>query len=352
MTAHLETPPSINAKKRSWLMPAFLILAGVGLFCYFKYFSAVVPASLPNDGMIKIPTGSTKEQVLNQLNKEGLVSDANAVSFWMERLDYKARAGRFKLKSGMSAYALVRHLRNGEQSAVKIVLNNEKSPAIVAGKVGKIIEADSLALLNAFNDPVLLDSLGLKPETLMSIFIPDTYESFWNTSAKGFLNKMLKEHKRFWNAQRLDKAKSLHLSPEQVYTMASIVEGESNFADEQPRVAGAYLNRLERGMKLQADPTVQFALMQVEKTNQFRRLFNKDYQVAHPYNTYQITGLPPGPIGMASQNSLDAVLNREVHNYVFFVAKPDGSNRHNFAETYEAHLVNVKTFQNYLANRK
>lgn len=339
----------MNYKK---LLLPLLILGGIGGFGYVKYFSPNVASHLPDDGILKVPTGATAEQVISLLKEKNMVKDENSLRFWVEQLDYKGRGGRFKIQPNWSSFALIRHLRSGEQAAVRVTLNNEKSPSHVAAKVGKLLEADSLALMTAFNDKILLDSLGLKTETLMSIFIPNTYEFYWNTSSKGFVEKMLKEHKKFWNETRLNKARTLKLNPSEVYTMASIVEGETNISDERPKVAGTYLNRLAQGMKLQADPTVQFGLMQLEKTTQFRRLYNKDYQIPHLYNTYIITGLPPGPIGMASVASLEAVLNREQHNYVFFCAKPDNSGRHNFAENYETHLVNVKLYQQWLKEQQ
>lgn len=340
---------TMNFKK---LLLSLLIVASLAGFAYFKYFTPNVQAHLPDDGIVKVPTGANIEQVISLLLEKKIVKDEASLRFWVERLDYKGRGGRFKIQPNWSSYALVKHLRSGEQAAVRVILNNEKSPTHVAAKVGKLLEADSTMLISAFHDKALLDSLGLKPETLMSIFIPNTYEFYWNTTGKGFVEKMLKEHKRFWNETRLNKARTLNLSPAEVYTMASIVEGETNSSDERPKVAGVYLNRLAQGMKLQADPTVQFGLMQLEKTTQFRRLYNKDYQTAHPYNTYLITGMPPGPIGMASVASLEAVLNREPHNYVFFCAKPDDSGRHTFAETYEAHLINVKLYQQWLKEHK
>ena len=231
-------------------------------------------------------------------------------------------------------------------------MNNEKTPQQIAAKVAKVLESDSLTFLNGFNDEALLDSLGMKKQTLMCYFIPNTYEMYWNTDAKKLLERMSKEFKKYWNEARTEKAKAMNMTPEQAMTMASIVEGESNKADERPRVAGAYINRLVMGMRLQADPTVQYALMDIEKTNMFRRLKYSDYLTPHPYNTYVNDGLPPGPVCMPSPSSIEAVLNPEKHNYVFFCAKPDLSGYHNFAETYEQHNVNVKLYQDWLRTQK
>jgi UPF0755 protein len=234
---------------------------------------------------------------------------------------------------------------------VKVVLNNERTPNQVASKIAKVLETDSASFAHAFADETLLAEIGIPKAQLMCLFLPNTYELFWNTEPKKFLERMAKEYKRFWNTERLAKAQTQGLSPEQVITMAAIVDGESSVKSEQPKVAAAYLNRLKQNMKLQADPTVQYALMEIEKTPSFRRLLNKDYLVPHPYNTYMNEGLPPGPICMPSPSSIEAVLNPEQHDYIYFVAKPDNSGLHNYAVTYEQHLVNVRIYQDWLNKR-
>jgi UPF0755 protein len=329
-----------------------LILGIAALVGAWFVFKSNTPNDLPDDGFLKIPTGYGEEQTANLLAEKGFISNKGSFEWWATRMDFKPRAGRYKIESGWSNMQLIRHLRSGNQVPVKVVLNNEKTVAQVAAKVGKVLEADSAALMQTFSNAVLLDSLGFNPNNLMTLFIPNTYEYNWNTSPRAFLERLLKEHKRFWNNKRLEQAAALHLSPAEVYTMASIVEGETNKIDERRKVAGAYLNRLKTNMRLQADPTVQFAIMQREGTSTFRRLYNVDYQTPHPYNTYLKEGLPPGPIGMASIPSIEGVLQPEPHNYVYFCAKPDNSGYHNFAETYEAHLVNVKIYQNWLASIK
>ena len=170
----------------------------------------------------------------------------------------------------------------------------------------------------------------------------------WNTEPRKFVERMGTEYKKFWNPERTAKAKAQGMTPEEVVTMASIVEGETKYDDEKPRVAGAYINRLKRNIRLQADPTTQFALMEIENTRSFRRLLYRDYATPHPYNTYVIDGLPPGPICMPSPTSIEAVLKPEQHNYIYFCAKPDNTGYHNFAETLEQHNVNVKIYQNSL----
>lgn len=334
------------------ILPLLLIVGLGGGYYYYTTNRAIVPDNL-SDEYIRIPTGATMEELEILLESNNYVNDIEAFKSRAESENFKMpRSGRYKIKAGWSAKELVRHLAKGGQEGVKVVLNNEKTPQQVAGKIAKVFEFDSTTYAKAFEDQALLDSLGLKKETLMCYFLPNTYEMYWNTDPKKFLERMSKEFRRFWTESRLEKAKALNMTPEQVITMASIVSGESNHADEQARVAGAYLNRYALGMKLQADPTVQFALMEIEKTSSFRRLMNSDYLVSHPYNTYLHVGLPPGPINMPPPSSIEAVLSPEKHKYIYFCAKPDAIGYHNFAETLEQHLANVKIYQNSLRTPK
>ncbi|MDX1913629.1 MAG: endolytic transglycosylase MltG, partial [Saprospiraceae bacterium] len=260
----------------------------------------------------------------------------------------KMRAGRFKIEPGWTNRQLIQHLRTGEQAPVRVVLNNERLPEDVAGKVGRFIEADSLTLLNTFRDKAFLREIGYTEETLLTAFIPNTYEMYWNSDAKAFVQKMLKEHTAFWDKNnRRAKAQAQGLTEKEAYILASIVERETNAVSEKPTIAGVYLNRLRIDMKLQADPTSVFA------TRDFatRRVTEYHTSFDSPYNTYVYKGLPPGPISMASIPSLEAVLNPEKHNYLYFCAKPDDSGTHAFAETFAAHKVNAERFQAYVRTR-
>jgi len=332
---------------------ALALLLG-GFFFAWKplqaiYFSGV-PSRLENPFLL-IPTGATFAQVLDSLESGGFIDDPASFEWLAEKMKYKRnvmRAGRYEIQPGWSNRQLIQLLRAGEQTPVKLVLNNERLPEEVAGVAARFLESDSLTLIQTFRDPALLNALGYRPETLISVFIPNTYEMFWNTDAKGFLQRMVKEHDAFWQKNnRLDKAKALNLSPEQVYTLASIVERETNNTSEKPTIAGVYLNRLNIGMPLQADPTCVFATRDFEtrRVTEFHTTFDS------PYNTYIYKGLPPGPICMASIASIDAVLNAEKHDYLYFCAKPDESGTHAFAASYAAHLVNAGRFQNWLRQR-
>lgn len=303
------------------------------------------------DSYLTIPTGSSFESVVDRLKTGGFIDSEENFMWLAEKMKFKRkemRAGRFKIEPGWSNRDLIRHLRAGEQAPVKVILNNERLPEEVAGKVARFIETDSLTLLNAILDPTRLKDIGYTPETVISLFIPNTYEMYWNTSADDFLKRMVKEKEAFWEKNnRMAKAKALNLTPTEVYTLASIVERETNADREKPTIAGVYLNRLKTGMKLQADPTCVFATRDfaTKRVTQFHTGFDS------PYNTYLYTGLPPGPISMASIPSIDAVLNPEKHDYIFFCAKPDDSGTHAFAATLAGHNVNVDKFRVYMRQK-
>ena len=332
---------------RSVLATIFaLTLAVGGFFAWNFFYKPNVPAKLANE-FVQFPTGSTLGDVVRILKAENFILDENSFRLMAERMSLKGRAGRFKIKPGMSSYQLARFLRSGEQSPVKLVLVNERLPEHIAGKAARFIEPDSLSILTLLNDPVYLDSIGYTPQTILSLFIPNTYEFFWNTSPRKFVERMVKEHDKFWQTNgRQAKADALGLTREQVYTVASIVERETNANSEKARLAGVYLNRFAIGMPLQADPTLVFASRDWES-----RDLAKYKTLDSPYNTYIYPGLPPGPISMAAIPTLDAVLNREKHDYIFFCAIGDGSGLHNFAVTYNAHLVNVRIYKENLIKR-
>jgi UPF0755 protein len=312
-----------------------------------------VPSQLENE-IVLIPTGSNFEQVTTILEKGGFISNTESFVWLAEKMNYKKpemRPGRFAIQPGWSNRDLIKHLRReGKQVPVELVLTtNERLLEDIAGKAALFIESDSVAILRTLNDAEYIKYLGFTPETFISTFIPNTYELFWTTTPRQLVERMVKEQKAFWTKNdRAAKAKALNLTPEEVYTVASIVERESNNQAERPTIAGVYLNRLKIGMKLQADPTCVFA------TRDFtaRRVTEYHLLFLSPYNTYLNTGLPPGPISMASISAIDAVLNRADHAYLYFCAKPDNSGTHAFAETYAGHNVNVAKFRVWQAQNK
>lgn len=329
-----------------------LVLIG-GVFGYGKYkafFAPNVPSSLKKE-FLEIPTGSTFEQISESLVNQGFILEKASFEEVAEQLKYKRekmRTGRFEIEPGWSNVDLVRHLRNGKQVPVKVVLTHARLLENIAATVSRFIEPDSLTILKTFMNREVQEKYGFTTETLPSFFIPNTYEFFWNTSAEGFMERMKKENDAFWEkGNRLEKAKNLDLSPTEVYTLASIVEKETNQNAEKKRMAGVYYNRLKIDMPLQADPTLVFA------TRDFaaKRVLNKHKNIDSPYNTYKYTGLPPGPIAMASIPSIDAVLNHEKHKYLYFCAKPDGSGFHDFAKTLAQHNVNASNYHRELNRR-
>ncbi len=347
----------MNSQKSStlkFLLVFFALALAVGGYFGWQPLKAIYFSGVPDrltEEYVHIPTGSTFDEVVAILKMSGFIENETDFRWLAEKMNYKKekmRAGRFKIQQGWSNRELIQHLRNGEQAPVKVILNNERLLEEVAGAVSRFIEADSLSLLNTFRDPIFLGEIGYTEETLLTAFIPNTYEMYWNTSAKDFVKRMLKEHDAFWDKNnRRAKAQALGLTETQVYILASIVERETNANSEKSTIAGVYLNRLKIDMRLQADPTSVFA------TRDFgtRRVTEYHTTFDSPYNTYVYKGLPPGPISMASIPSLDAVLHPAQHKYLYFCAKPDESGTHAFAETFAAHKVNAERFQAYVRKK-
>lgn len=328
-----------------------VICLGIGLFFYNKYMRGTsVPSELENP-YVFIPTNSSFEDVVQTLNDQSIIQDESVFRWLADYMKYEKdpmRAGHFKIKPGWSVVQLIRHLRNGNQEPMGVVLTNERLLEDVAAKTARFLESDSTAFIDYFLDEDQLNENGYTKETLMSLFIPNTYQMFWNTTPEGFIKRMVREHNNFWNQEnRREKAKKLDLTEAEVYTLASIVEKETQQNQEKKRMAGVYYNRLQKGMRLQADPTVVFATRDFNT----RRVLNRHLEVESPYNTYKYKGLPPGPIAMASISSLDAVLNLEDHDYIFFCAKGDGSGLHAFAKTLEGHNRNARNYRINLRKR-
>ncbi len=332
---------------------AILVISAIwGYPTYKAIYSPNVPSEL-EEKYIHVPNNSTYEDVVKILSSKNLIlneSSFRKVAGYM-KFDQRQnmRSGRFELTPNMTNRELIQMLRSGKQSPVKVTISYARLPEDIAGKVSKVIEADSLEILLLMQDPTFLKKYGFNAETAMSGIIPNTYEFFWNTDARGFWKRMVKEHKAFWTAERLAKAEKLRLNPEEVYTLASIVESETNYNPEKPRVAGVYLNRLKINMLLQADPTLVFATRDFET----KRVTNVHKAVESPYNTYKYVGLPPGPIKLASISSIDAVLNPEEHKYYYFCAKPpaninDKPREHAFAKNLSQHNANAQKYYAYL----
>ena len=259
------------------------------------------------------------------------------------------RIGHFVLKPSMGNQQIINALRSGN-TPIQVMFNNQQTIAHLAGRVAKQLELDSLSLTKEIESPYFMELVNLNREELLSLFLPNSYEMYWNISAAEFCQRMQRENDLFWNESRESKRKRLNMSRAEVITLASIVNEESRKVDERPRIAAVYLNRLRKGMKLQADPTVVYA--KKRQANDFdlviRRVLYKDLEIKSPYNTYKYRGLPPGPITMPDISSVDAVLSPESHNYLFFVVDPKNPGYHLFASTYSEHLSNRKVYLRWL----
>ncbi|MDA9808131.1 endolytic transglycosylase MltG [Flavobacteriales bacterium] len=336
---------------------SFLVLAlfGGGGMVYELYTRVYNPNIVftedTKEKYIYIPTSSDFTKVVEVLSENGLLINSNSFEWLAKQKKYtnNIKPGRYKIDRALNNNELINLLRSGRQTPIKVTFNNLRTKEQLAGKISSQIEADSLTLLHYISDTLFQQKLGLSDDNVACIFIPNTYEFYWNTSADQFVKRMLKEYQKFWNNDRKAKADKIKLNYYEVATLASIVEKEQNIKrDERPEISGLYLNRIKKKMKLESDPTLIFALGDFT----IKRVLNKDKKVDSPFNTYKHKGLPPGPICIPSINSIDAVLNASNHKYIFMCAKEDFSGYHNFATTYAKHLINARKYQKALNKRK
>ncbi len=329
-----------------------IVLSLATIYAYLIYNKIYNPNIIFNKDKeyIYIPTDSDFNDVVFILENKKLVKDIASFKWVAEKKHYinKVKSGRYKLKSNMSNNDIVDLLRSGEQEPVNISFNNVRTIPELAGKITKNLEVDSSQFVKLLQNNKFILKYGFNRNTIISMFIPNTYELYWNTSKQDLFKRMATEYKKFWNTERKTKAKKLALSQSQISTLASIVQMETIKNDEKPIVAGVYINRLKKGMLLQADPTVIYAVGDFS----IKRVLKKHLSVNSPYNTYLHKGLPPGPICIPNISSIDAVLNYKHHNYVFFCAKEDFSGYHNFATTLHQHNINARKFQRALNKRK
>jgi UPF0755 protein len=340
-------------KKILWAI-ALIGLVVFAVIAYYIYGAMFQPNTAFNNetAYIYVPTDATYPQVRAQL--EPLLEDIDKFDALANQKKYTSniKAGRFAIKKGMNNNDIINSIRS-QNLPIKIAFNNQNNLADLAGRISTQIEADSLSLINAMTDTSFLNYNGFSKATALGMYLPNSYEFFWNTSAEGFRDKMLKEYNRFWTEARKSKAKKLNLSPNEVITLASIVHEESKQADEQPRVAGVYLNRLRIGMPLQADPTLKFAAYQLPKYKNtvIRRVLNIHKDINSPYNTYKNRGLPPGLIAMPDLSAVKAVLNPEKHSYLYFAADAKRIGYHKFAKSLAQHNNNARVYQKYLSSQ-
>lgn len=347
-----ESPSSRSWLKWLFLGATLLVLIGGGAAFYIYQMVFGENVILQAKQWIDIPNKVTTPDILaEQLYSQGIIKNKQSFIFTAQQMSFTPKTGRYSVSNRIKSNRdLIKKLR-GKRLTVSVTFQNLRTKEALAGVVSKSIQADSLSLIQLFNDETFLAKKGFTPENIMVVFIPNTYEFYWNTSAEGFWEKMLKEYKKFWNKTRLEQAKALEMTAIEVSILASIVESESQYKPERPRIAGVYLNRLEKNWKLEADPTVVFAVGDFT----IKRVLNKHLATISPYNTYLHEGLPPGPIYMPSINSVDAVLQAEKHNYMFFCAKPpvegEAPNQHAFAKTHRAHINNAKKYWRWIRSR-
>ena len=340
----------LQSKKLKYaLIAIFLLFVVVGtvLLNYYRdIFSSNIDLGEKKEFFIQIPSGSDMQDVLHLFEESNCVSDLSSLEWVMNKKKYgeSIKSGRYRLESGASNNDLVNILRSGSQAPINLTFNNTRTLEEFAGKIGRQIEADSVSILNFLQDEANLKRYGFKSQTVIGLFIPNSYQVYWNMSPKAFTDRMYKEYVKFWNVDRMKKARELNLTPIEVSTLASIVDEETVKNDEKARVAGVYVNRLRRGIKLDADPTLKFAWGDFS----MRRVLNKHKRIKSPYNTYKNAGLPPGPIRQASVTGLNSVLDCEKHKYIYFCASPKFNGYHVFARSLREHNKNASKYQRAL----
>lgn len=323
---------------------------GLSLIATLLLFSACMfnkPVSDCPDYRIFIHPDDTADSVLRSIIQSDPLAKTKALKFILDRRDYDShiRTGCYTVKSGALPKQVADMLTGGMQTPVRLTINSTRTVGQMARAIAGQVMIDSASIVNRLSDPVFLDSIGYTPANVYCMIIPNTYEVYWNISADALISRLVRERDRFWNRERQDKAGSIGLTPQQVTTLASIIEEETAKNDELPIVAGLYMNRLHRNMPLQADPTVVFAL----GGERPKRVLKVHLEVDSPYNTYKYPGLPPAPIRFVSTRSIDAVLNYSKHNYLYMCAKEDFSGYHNFTSSLSQHNANAARYQRALS---
>lgn len=330
-----------------YLVPLALCIIAIAGIVYFYFFAAM--STQDKAASIFIDKDDNMDSVMCKLEPISSSSSRTGFKIVARFLDYQdgIKPGMYKLGTSTGAFSFVRKLRNGQQDFLMLTIPTARTMEELARKLDGKILADSADYMAVFTDSAKVASYGFSKETLPAMFIPETYDFFWTDSAEKILSRMEKEYQKFWTDERKSKAKAIGLTPIEVSIMASIVDSETNVKEDKPVVAGVYLNRIKKGMKLQADPTVKFAVGDFT----LRRILNKHLAVDNPYNTYKYEGLPPGPICIPSKDGLEAVLNAQKHDYIFFCASPKFDGSHIFAKTNEEHMKNARAYQDALNKR-
>lgn len=330
----------MNFKKIILGILAVTTLTGCNFFSGFD-------GNVQEDGFLYVRTGAKFEEVLDSL--QGKVKDIESFKNYAEFKDYASeiKPGKFKLEKGESNRSILDKLMDGKQAEVQLMIKNEPTIFHLAGSVSKKIEADSAQIVASIVK--LAKEKNLDAETVKQYFIPNTYNYWWPTSADTFVEKMMKEYDKVWTEERKNKAQAMNFTPLQVFTLASIVQLEASKTDEQPKVAQAYLNRLAKDMRLEADPTSIYAYrLQNGFNNKIQRVYHGHLAIPSDYNTYRVKGLPPAPICLPNMTAVDAVLNPDGHDFIYFCADPDRPGYHSFTNDYEEHKLNAEKYRKWL----
>ena len=339
----------LNLKARVVIVLVIITVVALGITAvsyYLKYFG---PNVSNKEDYLYVRTGSTFEDVYKTIREKEIVNDSVSFNETAKAMNYPQviKPGKYKLKGGMSNRRLINMLKAGNQEPVVLKFKNHRLKQNMAAYIATQIEADSTSIMNLLDSTAFIAKYGFNKDNVYSMFVPNSYELYWNTSAEQFFERMHKEYNKFWTPARLAKAEKIGLSKAEVSTLAAIVDAEALNDSEMPTIAGLYMNRYKNGIKLQADPTVIFA----NQDFTIRRVLNHHLMKDSPYNTYVYKGLPPGPIMMPSINAINAVLNYKKHKFIFMCAKEDFSGYHNFAVTQAEHQANARRFQRALNER-
>lgn len=343
-----------KSTKRNYIIATLVCVVIVFGLTYYYLFSSF--SGKDNTEYVYIDNDDTVDSVLTKLTPIATSNGMKVLKLFINNSKYSEniRTGRYAIKPNEGTFKVFRHIKNGIQASEQIVIPSVRTMDKLAGALSKKLMLDSITIYDALTSQAECKKYGYDTTTIAAMFIPNTYDLYWNISIEQLLNRMQKEHKRFWNFERTNKAKQMGLTPIDVATMASIIDEETANDGEKPMIAGMYYNRLKlsnaeypQGMPLQADPTIKFAL----KNFGLRRIYNNMLFINSPYNTYKNTGLPPGPIRIPSVAALDAVLNYVHHDYLYMCAKEDFSGTHNFATTYAEHLQNADKYTKALNER-
>ena len=339
----------MNKKNKKILVGCLLaaILLGIAGIAHIYYYFFAQPFQITDTTYIYIDRDDDVDSVYHKIIEVGNPKQMHGFESLVRYQGYNVKTGRYAIKPTDNMRYLHRRLSMGYQTPIKLTVGSVRTLDRIARNTARQLLVDSCEIANILNDTAYISKLGFTPETLPALFIPNTYEVYWNMSAEDFMQRMLKEHKAFWNEKRLKQAEAIGLTPIEVATLASIVEEETANQAEKPMVAGLYINRLKKGMLLQADPTVKFSLQEFG----LKRILFKHLEVDSPYNTYKYAGLPPGPIRIPSYQGLESVLNYTKHNYIYMCAKEDFSGTHNFAVTSAQHAANARKYQQALNRR-